>query len=186
MNGWGKVVIEDYGGDMAEIDHDEKGLVIIEAMHRKIHVGRLFYTSQVLTAVSTPQLWLFRIGARELHIKFSVTTSAGCFAEIIEGVTVSNIGGSLSAFNYNRDSANVLTTTTIRFDAGLAFAGGTVIRQNQAGFGSSPGQAVSGNQSTGIEYNFRPNTDYILRLTPSTSMTIAMIADMYEEVMHET
>ena len=53
-------------------------------------------------------------------------------------------------------------------------------RENQAGFGSSPGSATSSVLSTSVEYVIAPNQDRILRITPDASTDTVVIIEFYE------
>lgn len=151
--------------------------VVVDWMHHLVHLGELFFISDVTTTAS-PVVYRFKTGSKELHIKFTLSTGLKVAAQILEDVTITLAGTLQTKQNYNRDSAKTLETLVYK---GSTYTGGTAFRNNQSGFGTTPGLAASGNNSTGIEYNFAPNTEYILLLTPTASTDLVLIADFYEE-----
>lgn len=150
--------------------------VSIDHIHELVHEGRLFFISDV-RITSTPLVYWISVGDKCAHIAFDINTSLKVGIQIIEGVTITGAGTALLTQSYNREH-NVGCDVIISH--GATYTGGTVFRTNQSGFGTNAGSARSGSSRASAEYEFSPNTEYILLLTPSASADIVVIADFYE------
>ena len=144
--------------------------------HWKIHKGKAFFYSELLTTDLVTE-YLMRVGSIPMHYIGFLGSSAKVTILIREGVSVSVAGTQVYAVNNNRSSTNTLESLIYK---GPAYTGGSIIRSNQSGFGSSHGQAQSGTGGLDDEYVFKTNTDYVLTLTPSSSVDMVLNAVMYE------
>jgi len=151
-------------------------------MHHLVHEGKLFYLNRRVRGSAAAVEILVRVGALPLHVSIVAKAGAASPADIIRGVSVTNTGTSLPFRNYNE---------TYQDDALLSkafhsptYTGGEVRRENQAGFGTNPGVATSGDTNGGDrhEYWFRPNTDYVIKVAPTTTTDVVIIADCYERM----
>lgn len=165
-------------GNPASVRTDEEGfLVATPSEHALVHMGRLFFVSDLTTSGSAI-VFRVSVGTSVLNINFSLKTGAKVTVAVIEGATITGAGTPLTVQNYNRIVGGSLNTLVFK---GSTYTGGTTFRVNQSGFGTSPGTASTGQDITKIEYVFKPSTEYIVLYTPSTSTDTVTIMDMYEE-----
>jgi hypothetical protein len=146
--------------------------------HWMIHQGLLYYAIQRVRGSAAVRSQLIRTGSKAAHVSVYFSSGVGTPVEIYEAATVTNVGTPLARRNYNRNFPDDNTETL--FYTSPTYSGGDPIRPNQSGFGSTPGQAQSGNARAGLEYDLKPNTDYVFEQAPSASTDTVMIFDFYE------
>jgi hypothetical protein len=149
----------------------------IDYTHVLTHRGKMFFLSLV-TSGTGARVVRIKTGAKHLHIVAKLNAGLKTTAVIIEGVTVTADGTPAVLRSYNRSIAD--DTLTAKAFTGSTFNGGTTFRNTQAGFGTSPGSARSGEARNEAEYIFKPNTEYIFTFTPDASTDTVLILDMYE------
>ncbi len=145
-----------------------------------VNVGNLYYVSYVVTGSAALRSILFRVGAKPLHISMELKAGLATPKVLKEGVAVTVAGTALDRRNHNRrynDNDTLVTVFT-----GATYTGGTIIKSNQAGFGTTPGLADSGEGDGGSNYIFKENTDYAIEFTPTAAADTVFIASFYEEV----
>ncbi len=151
--------------------------VQIDQLHWKIHNGILFNVTDTVTG-SAAIVYYFKTGLSMVHLRYVVSSNAACSIALNEGVTSSANGSAKTIVNYNRNSANVALTTC--FKGPTITGAGTTIDVDQAGFGTTQGQASSGSNFVDIEYDLKPSTNYTITLTPGTSTMTIFKAIFYE------
>lgn len=143
----------------------------------KCHQGDIYYVADIQTS-GTAINYHIKTGAKKVHFIGALTTGAKVTYQLYKQSTITADGTALPIYNHNHNSTNTMLATVFR--GAIASNNGTLFRNGQAGFGSTPGQAVTGQVLQGIEYVFLPNTDYLLIHTPSTSTDMIFIMEMYE------
>lgn len=138
--------------------------------------GKLFHASDVQTTGSELN-YLFKVGAKVANLFIVLSTGAKCLAVILKGATVTADGTEIASQNFDDTSINTLG---FKFFRGPTYSGGTLYRNSQSGFGTNPGQAVSGGSSS-RRYKLPAGSKYILKLTPSASMDIVTHIIVFEE-----
>lgn len=167
-------------GQDQSIDARSLWNVVMTEIHNRIHEGRLYFVSRRVLASAAAMEIHVKTGSRSVH--FDPVGKAGLATrlDVIEGVTITGDGTAMVGRNYNRNFAD---------DGGLVrvfhtptYSGGTVIRENQAGFGTSPGLGTAGESDGRREYVLKPNTSYIFKLAPTGSTDVVFIGEYYEEL----
>lgn len=151
----------------------------MEFIRHLIDSGRLYSLAIRTAGSTTPLIYRLKTGANRLHVSFVLNAGAKTTIDIIEGATITTAGTAQPLYNHNRNfpDDNLLSKAFV----GAAYTGGTIFRPNQAGFGTNPGQAASGDASSGAGYQFKPNTEYIALITPTAGGNDTMfIAEMFE------
>lgn len=145
--------------------------------HHMVHRGKIFFTNDVQTSGS-PVVYCIKTGSSPAHFRGNLSAGAKVSYQLAEGGTVSANGTELTLQGFNRVSTNTLLTKIYR---GPTVTGaGTVFRSGQVGFGTNPGQAVTGTGGESLEYVLKPNTTYIFTHTPSISTDMIFGTIMYE------
>jgi hypothetical protein len=157
----------DHDGCLATITHQDV----------LTHRGQMFFLSTVTDGTGA-RVTRIRTGALPLHIVADLKSGLKTPAVVIEGVTVTAAGTPAPLRSYNRNIAD--DTLLAKAFIGGTYTGGLTFRTTQAGFGTSPGAARSGDARNTAEYIFKQNTDYIFTFTPASSTDTVLILDMYE------
>lgn len=165
------------GVDLA-IDKRSGTPVFMVEIHNLIHEGKLYFVNRRVRGSAAPMEIHVKTGANWVH--FDPVGKAGLATplDVIEGVTATVDGSALVGRNFNRNFPD---------DGGLVrvfhtptYSGGTVVRENQAGFGTSPGLGTAGETDGRREYVLKPNTSYIFKLAPTGSTDVVFIGEFYE------
>lgn len=151
----------------------------VDIIQHLFDVGKLYFFSARVEASSAAQVHRIKTGAKRVNISFNLVAGAKCKADVIEGVTITGVGTATKLFNHNRNYKDDDLLTKY-FTGSITYTGGEVIKVNQSGFGTSPGQASSGQGVQTYGYQFKPNTEYIVLLTPGSSTDTVFISDLYE------
>ena len=150
----------------------------IQIEHRLIHEGRYYYVNRRVGSSAAALVIHIKTGAKTVHFTPTTKTSGKTVLQIIEGVTVTVDGTAIVCRNYNRNGTDDGCLTRAFHTPN--YTGGTVIKDNQSGFGDAPGQAAPGESDGNIEYVLKPNTSYVLVQTPSASADQVFTGDFYE------
>jgi len=136
-------------------------------LNQKAEDGELFFLQTRTRASAATRIFTIATGAKYFHVLVSISASLATIVNFYEGVTITVAGTKQVLRNYNRnyDDDNLLTV----IHGGATITGGTLISPNQAGFGSNPGQAVSGIVNEVIAYILKPNTIYGYEVIPDAS-----------------
>jgi len=153
-------------------------IATIPIEHKLIHERQYYFINRAIEGSSAVFAILLKTGAKTVHITPTTKTSGKVVIGIFEGVTVTNDGTALVCRNYNRNGED--DGCLSRAFHTPTYTGGVQIKFNQSGFGSSPGNAVPGDGSSGVEYVLKPNTSYVFLQTPGSSIDQVFVADFYE------
>lgn len=141
------------------------------------HGGRMFYLAVVTSGAGT-RVARIKTGAKPLHVVAGLRAGLKTPAIIVEGATVTVAGTPAPLRSYNRQVAD--DTLLSKAFIGSTYNGGLTFRETQAGFGTAPGTASSGDARFTSEYILKPNTEYIFEQTPTAATETVLILDMYE------
>src|SRR6056297_1415498 len=130
------------------------------------HRGTLFFISEVDDGTAE-RVYRFKTGQTPLHVVASLEAGLATEASIIEDVTITGEGDPVSVRNYNRLFADDAMQAKVY--SGATYTGGVTFRNTQAGFGSSPGHAVSGQATQSAEYILKPDSEYVFSFTPESA-----------------
>ena len=144
-----------------------------------VNIGYLYFASYAVRASAALRKFMITVGAKELHLSMRLKSGLATPLTLLEGVIPSVNGSALSLRNHNRSYKDDDLLTKMYF--GSTYSGGTVIRSNQAGFGTTPGLADSGEGDGGSNYVLKPNTSYAFEFTPDAATDTVWIATFYEE-----
>lgn len=153
--------------------------VPLEFVRHMIDLGRLFVFSALTASGSTPIVYRLKTGARHVGISIYFDAGAQTLFNFIEGVTITGNGTAAPLRNLNRNYDD--DTLLSKLFTGATYTGGTIFKYNQAGHGTVPGTASSGDNVRGSGYILKPNTEYILLFTP-TSADVNVEFELFETV----
>lgn len=159
--------------------------VMMEAEHYNVHDGNMYHVSYY-DSISAGNIrnMLIVTGAREPHIKFGIQTGAKAKIQLLEGVTTSANGTSITVWNMKRDSS--MTSTAVFFSEPTWSTNTEKILSTQLIGGSTNRQnLVGGETRNGIEWILKHTTTgikYLLQITnlATDSTTVGMVAEFYE------
>lgn len=146
--------------------------------HRLIHERAYYFVNRRVDSSSAAMVIHIKTGAKTVHFTPTTATSGKVVLQIVEGITPTVDGTPIVCRNYNRNGTDDGCLT--RAFHSPTYTGGTVIKDNQSGFGTSPGQARPGDSDGAIEYVLKPNTSYAFVQTPGASVDQVYTADFYE------
>lgn len=153
-------------------------LVGLDFLRHLVDTGKLYFYSARHATGTAPIIYRIKTGSAVAHVTFNLSAGAAATFDIIENVTITGEGTSVNIRNYNRRKADNDTVTKIFIAP--TYTGGTTFRTGQVGFGTNPGQAISGGISGEIDYQLKPNTEYIATHTPLTSVVTTLVIDLFE------
>ncbi|MBA4274017.1 MAG: hypothetical protein C0436_00025 [Alphaproteobacteria bacterium] len=146
--------------------------------HRLIHERAYYFVNRRVDASAAALVIHVKTGAKSVHFTPTTKTSGKTVLQIIEGVMATGDGTPIVCRNYNRNGTDDGCLT--RAFHTPTYTGGTVIKDNQSGFGTNPGNAAPGESDGAIEYVLKPNTSYVFVQTPSASADQVFTGDFYE------
>lgn len=157
-------------------------LAAIPIEHLMIHAGRYFTVPDIDNDVdiAAPKEWLFVTPDEdelEVHMVFGIVSSAQSIVELFEAPTTSADGTEIEPVNHHRTSAYE-SAIAVYYDPTVT-ADGT--RLDVKGIGSTGGSVKIGGETRGEEWDIKPNTKYLLRVTVGANdETVALSAGWYE------
>jgi len=153
-------------GQIIRQDVISRDLTEIDAVHRRIHDGVHFESSDLSTGINiaTPKRFLIITPntTTRAHLIFDVETQPGSTVEFFEDTTVTANGTALAANNSKRDSATVATLQV--FEDPTVTADGTLLFIKRSGTGVAGGRVV-GDVSHDNEFILKQNANYQLKVT---------------------
>jgi len=153
----------------------------IDRSHFKTHQGKMFIASHVVENVEPAAAndFYIKTGASTPHIGLEIGASGNSLVEFFTDATASSNGTTLSTFNLNCLSGNVALTTFFHAPT-LVTTGTQVLTRYIHGTSGGPaGNPVIGGGTTGgpsgraVETILCANTNYLVRVTNQTAVTIA-------------
>ena len=159
-------------------DDEVHSLSVIEEIHRMNHAGFMFHSSGKVTGMIADNVddFLLVTGDLEVHLQSMNFNFGRGDIDVLayEDTVTSNDGTPITTlFNTNRNSANTPLMTL--FSAPTVTGVGTLIHTTwvvptATGVGQSPaGITTDGN---GEEWELKPNSKYMVRITNSSGATI--------------
>ena len=159
-NSVGRVNNTGYNGTQwveVRIDGSTRATTTIEYEHHEIHGGSYYTVSLDTNIAATAELVVLIVTGnttKELHILTETVAERETHSELLEGVTASSTGHSLTAYNHNRVSTN---TSTAAFVTASVTNYGTSLTQWHVGSGKSGGADRASN-----EWVLKTSTNYAL------------------------
>jgi hypothetical protein len=150
----------------------------IDLLHKLIHEGRLFYINRRVRGSASAMEIHIKTGSKNVHLDLVIKAGLASPIDVIEDVTATGDGTAVVCRNYNRAYAD--DGCVARAFHTPTYTGGTVIRENQAGFGTSQGNASSGESDGRREYDLLPNKSYVIKIAPTASTDVVFIGEFYE------
>lgn len=149
----------------------------IDSRHAAIHDGRHFVASDIALAValSATVVYVVSTDGHPQHFNWEVNSDGGVKVDIYEGVTTTNDGTALTAFNRDRTKQATHVATMSAYKTPTGLSGGTLL------FSTGSTSKSGGLQVSSQEFIFKPNTKYSFILTAYTNnVNIATMFDWYE------
>lgn len=160
------------------LDEITGALITTTHPHNEIHKGEMFVYCEVTDLAQDAQRdVLISTGDRYVHIVNTTVTEAEAEYPFFEGVTASNNGTGVTAYNRNRNS--LTTPTNSLFHTPTISNTGTTLCMKHWGSGKG-----SGGDDRGVnEWVLKPNTKYLIRITnfSQTANHTTIELEWYEE-----
>ena len=161
-------------------DDLSEALVFVEKRHQRVHVGKAFSCSHLSSSVAngTNLDVLMKTGAYTVHLVYTAAVSAEFEIRLYEDTIISSDGTFLPVLNKNRGSVN--TTTLLAFLGPTVTGIGTELRVNLLP-GAQKDKEVGAILGEFPEYNLKPDTNYLIRLSNTSGGTskVAMDIEFY-------
>lgn len=157
-------------------------LAAIPIEHLMIHASRFFTAPDIDNDVdiASPKEWLFvtpNDDELEVHMVFGIVSSAQCIVELFEAAETSADGTEVTPVNHHRTS-EYESLVAVYADPTVTDAGDLI---DVKGVGSTGGAVKIGGETRGEEWDIKPNTKYLLRVTVGANdETVALSAGWYE------
>lgn len=154
-------------------------LVVIDELHHKIHEGKLFqiehYDTDSDGGDTTDTRILLKVGSKEVHFEFLAVADTEGELILSEAPTASDNGTSLTI--NNRDRTSTLTSEVSAYYGPTITGDGLVL----ADYYLPATQQSTGQTDSREEWILAPNTDYMVRFTPSSdNANVSIHIDFYE------
>lgn len=146
--------------------------------HRLIHERAYYYVNRRVDNSAAAMVIHIKTCAKSVHFTPTTKTSGKTTLQIVEDITPTVDGTPIVCRNYNR--LGTYDGCLTRAFHTPTYTGGTVIKDNQSGFGANPGQASPGDSDGAVEYVLKPNTSYAFVQTPAAAADQVYTADFYE------
>lgn len=171
-------------GDGFERDATTNALVVIDSVHHRIHEGQSHITSYKTPdgaplADDATLVFIMETGANECHVDAEGACGGDMEGELYEGTTYTD-GTAQPIFNKKRSASEGATATVVR-DPTITDVG-TLIENRFIPGGKGP-RAVGGAGNQRDEWELRPNTTYMFRITnrAGSNQPASLVLEWYEE-----
>lgn len=164
----------------AEIDRTLKALVTQGELHHLVHEGKLFMGNNTLTSAGLVY-YMVHAKSNTVHARFTMATSASATVVIYEGGTVSATGSTITARNQNRNYSDAHGIIDL-YAQPTVTANGT--RLISATVGAGGAQRIGGVEQT-TEWCLKPNTTYLISITPSASADMTNGVEFYKQETYD-
>jgi hypothetical protein len=155
----------------------------INVEHMMVHAGRFFTAADIDEAVApgSPKQWLFitpDVDTMEFHLQIAVTASKQSRIELFEGAEVSALGDAIEPVNHKRYSGYE-SQLAVHEDPTVDDEGDRI---DVASVGTTGGNVrIGGVARSGAEWDLKPNTIYLLKVTAGAADdVVSMAAEYYE------
>lgn len=153
--------------------------VFLDFIRHMIDKGAVHVFSFRVASGSTPVPYRLKTGENRVGLSLYISSSGATAIDLIEGPTITANGTASTLFNLNRNEKDNSLLTKLYTGATFTGGTGTIFKRNQSGYGTNPGQAASGDSSRGSGYQLKPNTEYIILVTP-TSAAFTIVGEIIE------
>jgi hypothetical protein len=146
-------------------------LINIDQGHYQVHAGYSFSVCKTSLAVANAanQDIRFKTGSKSCHMAFDISLTGKANVLIYEASTIS-AGTALTVINNNRNIANT-ALATVTHTPTVTAVGTTILADKLIGTASS-GVVMGGAGSGRNELIFKPNTEYLIRVTNTSGAAI--------------
>lgn len=171
--------------EIAAVDHQHAAIPTISSIHRTIHEGRLFEVSHIFAAVADAASAeiLITTGTKAVHLRSRADTEGKSYGYLFEDAVASVAGTGLTNVNRDRNSAN--TAETVVTHTPTLTSDGTQLTETLIpGGGAVGGNVIGGSLNSFEEFELKPNSVYLIRLTNESGAAADMAASLvfYEEI----
>jgi len=165
------------------VDPDTSSLVMMEWEHHQVHEGQMFHAEHSFGTVANNNNADMRLltGAKEAHVVFFIGHGGQCLFYLYETPNQSG-GTAVPVVNMNRNSAHVAGVTVFHGPAVVGVGSTPLVNGRLLSGGTSPNSRVGGGIRTGTEYEFKPATEYLMRVNNNSGagIGISIGAEFYE------
>ncbi len=168
-------------GARIRAEHGEL-LVVLEHVHWMVHQGYLFQGEYLASVANNGNMdLLLTTGALLVHYLPQINAGGACNLYLYEEPTASG-GTSVPLYNMRRNSANVPLSTLVHTPTVSSVGSTALIPGRYLPGGASTPSRVGGEVRPSTEWNLKPNTKYLLRVTnvSGASITISAAMAFYE------
>lgn len=166
----------------AACDLVSKALVQLDSTHARIHEGIYYSIGFTIPSLANgvSQNCLLKTKDNEIHLRPSAVMGGDARFFIFEGTVVSANGSASTAANRRRESSS--THIVEIFNGATVTDDGDLLDEHLLVGGTGPAQSIGGASELISEWVFKPNTNYLLRLTniSGASQPSNMHLDFYE------
>lgn len=150
-------------------------LIVITYEHARVHRGQFYTCGYYATGIDNNDSIeiLMQAGNADVHTYVNIASGGDSTFSVFEGVTITNAGTSITAFNHNRTSSNTPTVTTTHTPTISDY--GTQLGSTEFIPGGTQPHSVGILASVGAEQLvLSSNEDYIIRLTNTAGSAKAL------------
>lgn len=156
---------------MINIAHDR--------MEKLVKDGKVHFVSTVLEAQTLPVVAHWKTGDKPVNFLASITAGLKTTITLARGAVCSSDGTPDILYNKNGNFPDG-NMSMKRFTAPTVTSPGVVVSTDQIGFGTNPGQSVSGSSTDTVSV-LKKNTSYITTITPSAETDITIDILFWED-----
>lgn len=159
-----------------DVDKVVNALVTQGELHRLTHLGRLFNAGNAQTRTALTY-YMVQAKSNTVHARITLGATADSSASLYEAGTVSAAGTTITARNQNRNVSDthgiveVYALPTVTANGTLLYSGG---------IGAGGNLRVGGEEQT-TEWILKPNTTYLIGVTPSASAELRFGIEFYKQ-----
>lgn len=159
-------------------DRSTNNEIILDFEHYKVHDEEMFSVSYpvTVTAASTNE-FMINTGTGEPHIKFSMASDGETKTILLEGITTSANGTSVTVRNMYRDSANSCASVFFHTPTWSTNSEITLITELVPG-GGNPAQQFGASARSHTEWILKSGTKYLVQILNISASTITAVLNM--------
>jgi hypothetical protein len=145
-----------------------------------VEYGNLYYYNEVTALNNASRVIHIKTGAKSCLMSASLSAGSKATVTLLEAPTVTADGTAVTINNYNRNFEDNKLVTKLYHTPTVTGSTGKTIKSNQSGFGTNPGNAVSGASGTDRAYKLKPFTSYVYTITMAGNSDIVLGLELYE------
>jgi len=157
------------------ITNDSGYSVPMDFISHLITMGKIFFISKAAAALATPSVTQWKVGSKPVFFKALITASTRTTITIAENPVCSADGTASPVLNRNRSFADD-TMAFKRFSAPTVTSAGTIISTQILGVNGTTRNVE--NDAISI---LKPNTNYLVTITPDAASDITVDLLFWEE-----